>query len=63
MELVLIKSLARLGAATKKIPFLARKMLTDSNYQLAAPKTPPENRKKNEGPNQIKQQQQNETKM
>jgi len=28
MELVLIKSLARLGAATKKIPFLARKMLT-----------------------------------
>jgi len=46
MELVLIKSLARLGAATKKIPFLVRKMLTDSNYQLAAPKTPPENPKK-----------------
>jgi len=39
MELVLIKSLARLGAATKKIPILARKMLTDSNYHLPAPGT------------------------
>jgi len=60
MELVLIKSLARLGAATKKIPILARKMLTDSNYHLPAPGTL---KKKNEGLNQLKQQQQTETKM